>query len=132
MLVRVNQCCQGTSGVSPKVAERLVELLNREVYAWVPEKGSLGASGDLAPSAHVGLLLIGEGDVLVKGERKSGGEAPRAPGIQPLELQAKDALSIPNPTHFMARAASLLLQDGPRLLPTPGLAGGPSHRALPR
>ena len=130
MLVRVNQFCQGTSGVSPKVAERLVELLNREVYAWVPEKGSLGASGDLAPSAHVGLLLIGEGDVLVKGERKSGAEALRALGIQPLELQAKDALSILNGTHFMAGAASLLLQDAQRLLLTADVVAALSLEAL--
>src|SRR2546426_7199332 len=66
MLVRINQFCQGTSGVSPRVAERLVELLNRDVCAWVPEKGSLAASGDLAPSAHLGLLLIGEGGLLLQ------------------------------------------------------------------
>src|SRR6184192_4902163 len=81
MLVRINQFCQGTSGVSPAVAQRLVDLLNHDICPWVPEKGSLGASGDLAPSAHVGLVLIGEGDVLVKGERKSGAEALRALGI---------------------------------------------------
>ena len=130
MLVRVNQFCQGTSGVSPKVAERLVELLNRDVYAWVPEKGSLGASGDLAPSAHVGLLLIGEGDVLLKGQRKSGAEALRALDIQPLELQAKDALSILNGTHFMAGAASLLLQDAQRLLLTADVVAALSLEAL--
>ena len=62
LLVRVNQFCQGTSGVSPQVAQRLVDLLNHDICPWVPEKGSLGASGDLAPSAHVGLVLIGEGE----------------------------------------------------------------------
>src|SRR6202048_2067740 len=77
MLVRVNQFCQGTSGVSPGVAEGLVDLLNHDICPWVPQTGSLGASGDLAPSAHVGLVLIGEGEVLVKGERKPGaGGAP--------------------------------------------------------
>src|SRR5438874_4394115 len=130
ILVRINQFCQGTSGVSPKVAERLVELLNRDVYAWVPEKGSLGASGDLAPSAHVGLLLIGEGDVLLKGQRKSGAEALRALDIQPLELQAKDALSLLNGTHFMAGAASLLLQDAQRLLLTADVVAALSLEAL--
>src|SRR5438445_6547752 len=130
MLVRINQFCQGTSGVSPKVAERLVELLNREIWAWVPEKGSLGASGDLAPSAHLGLLLIGEGDVLVKGERQSGADALRALGIQPLELQAKDALSILNGTHFMAGAASLLLHDARRLLLTADVVAALSLEAL--
>src|ERR1700736_621411 len=84
ILVRVNQFCQGTSGVSPVIAERLVDLLNPGICPWVPEKGSLGASGDLAPSAHVGLVLIGEGDVLVKGERKPAGTALQAAGIQPV------------------------------------------------
>src|ERR1700716_2092289 len=93
MLVRVNQFCQGTSGISPVVAERLVDLLNHHICPWVPQTGSLGASGDLAPSAHVGLVLIGEGDVLVKGERKAGADALRAARIQPVELHAKDALS---------------------------------------
>ncbi|HXO58547.1 MAG TPA: aromatic amino acid ammonia-lyase, partial [Candidatus Acidoferrum sp.] len=100
ILVRVNQFCQGTSGVSPGVAERLVDLLNHDICPWVPQTGSLGASGDLAPSAHVGLVLIGEGDVLVKGERKPARAALQAAGIQPVELQAKDALSVLNGTHF--------------------------------
>src|ERR1700716_1500904 len=111
MLVRVNQFCQGTSGVSPVVAERLVDLLNHDVCPWVPETGSLGASGDLAPSAHVGLVLIGEGDVLKDGQRGSGAEALRAAGLQPVELHAKDALSVLNGTQFMTGAASLVLDD---------------------
>src|ERR1700694_2508252 len=78
ILLRVNQFCQGTSGVSPQVAERLVALLTPDLCPWVPQTGSLGASGDLAPSAHVGLVLIGEGEVLVKGERKPGAPALRA------------------------------------------------------
>src|ERR1700724_2050934 len=130
MLVRVNQFCQGTSGVSPVVAERLIDLLNHDICPWVPEKGSLGASGDLAPSAHVGLVLIGEGDVLWKGERRSGAEALHAAGIRPVELQAKDALSVLNGTHFMAGAASLLLQDAKRLLLTADVVAALSVEAL--
>src|SRR6202035_4548805 len=80
ILVRVNQFCQGTSGVSPAVADRLVDLLNHDICPCVPQTGSLGASGDLAPSAHVGLVLIGEGDVMWKGERRSGAEALHAAG----------------------------------------------------
>src|SRR3989442_9666036 len=109
MLVRVNQFCQGPSGVSPAVAERLVDLLNHDIYPWVPEKGSLGASGDLAPSAHLGLVLIGEGDVVEKGERRSGAAALRPAGLQPGELHAKDALSVLNGTHFMTGTASPVL-----------------------
>ena len=130
MLVRVNQFCQGTSGVSPVVAERLLDLLNHDVCPWVPEKGSLGASGDLAPSAHVGLVLIGEGDVLKNGERRSGAEALRAAGIQPVELHAKDALSVLNGTHFMAGAASLVLHDAERLLLTADVVVALSVEAL--
>src|SRR3984893_16956865 len=130
MLVRVNQFCQGTSGVSPVVAERLLDLLNHDVCPWVPEKGSLGPSGDLAPSAHVGLVLIGEGDVLKNGERRSGAEALRAAGIQPVELHAKDALSVLNGTHFMAGAASLVLHDAERLLLTADVVVALSVEAL--
>src|ERR1700737_3184651 len=130
MLVRVNQFCQGTSGVSPMIAERLVDLLNHGICPWVPEKGSLGASGDLSPSAHVGLVLIGEGDVLKDGERRNGAEALRAAGLQPVELHAKDALSVLNGTHFMAGAASLVLQDAQRLLLTADVVAALSVEAL--
>lgn len=130
MLVRVNQFCQGTSGVSPLVAERLVELLNHDICPWVPEKGSLGASGDLAPSAHVGLVLIGEGDVLSNGQRRIGAEAMRAAGLKPIELHAKDALSVLNGTHFMTGAASLVLHDAERLLLTSDVVAALSVEAL--
>ena len=130
MLVRVNQFCQGTSGVSPRVAEQLVDLLNHEICPWVPEKGSLGASGDLAPSAHVGLVLIGEGDVWWKGARRKGAEALRAAGLEPIELQAKDALSVLNGTHFMTGAASLVLHDAHRLLLTADVVAALSVEAL--
>src|ERR1700694_664183 len=130
MLVRVNQFCQGTSGVSPKVADRLVDLLNHDICPWVPEKGSLGASGDLAPSAHVGLVLIGEGDVLQGGQRRSGADALRAAGLQPVELHAKDALSVLNGTHFMTGAASLVWHDAQRLLVTADVVAALSVEAL--
>jgi histidine ammonia-lyase len=130
MLVRVNQFCQGSSGVSPVVAERMLDLLNHDICPWVPEKGSLGASGDLAPSAHVGLVLIGEGDVLWKGERRDGGEVLRAAGLQQVALQAKDALSVLNGTHFMAGAASLVLYDAQRLLLTADVVAALSVEAL--
>src|SRR5438105_4651546 len=130
MVVRVNQFCQGTSGVSPAVAEQLVALLNHDICPWVPEKGSLGASGDLAPSAHVGLVLIGEGDVVHNGERRSGAQSLRAAGLQPVELRAKDALSVLNGTHFMTGAASLVLDDARRLLLTADVVAALSVEAL--
>ncbi|HEY0493251.1 MAG TPA: histidine ammonia-lyase [Candidatus Dormibacteraeota bacterium] len=130
ILVRVNQFCQGSSGVSPKVAERLLDLLNHDLCPWVPEKGSLGASGDLAPSAHVGLVLIGEGEIVSGGERVPGGIALRSAGLEPIEPAAKDALSILNGTHFMAGAASLLFEDARRLLLTADLVAALSVEAL--
>jgi histidine ammonia-lyase len=130
MLVRVNQFCQGTAGVSPGIAERLVELLNNDICPWVPEKGSLGASGDLAPSAHIGLVLIGEGDVLWKSERRPAADVLRTAGIQPIALQAKDALSVLNGTHFMAGAASMILHDAQRLLITADVVAALSLEAL--
>src|SRR5437879_1779271 len=130
LLVRVNQFCQGTSGVSPQVAQRLVDLLNHDICPWVPEKSSLGASGDLPPPAHVGLVLIGEGNVWVKGERRPGREALRAAGLEPIELQAKDALSVLNGTHFMSGAARLVLHDARRLLLTADVAAALSVEAL--
>ena len=130
MLVRINQFCQGSSGVSPVVVDRLVDLLNHDLCPWVPEKGSLGASGDLAPSAHVGLVLIGEGEVVVKGERRPAAEALEAASLSPVELQAKDALSVLNGTHFMAGAASLVLHDARRLLLSADVTAAMSVEAL--
>jgi histidine ammonia-lyase len=130
ILVRVNQFCQGTSGVRPEVAQALLDLLNHDIYPWVPEKGSLGASGDLAPSAHFGLVLIGEGQVIANGESRPGAEALRLAGLSPLRLEAKDALSILNGTHFMTGAAALLLADARRLLRTADMAVALSLEAL--
>lgn len=130
MLVRVNQFCQGSSGVRPLVAERLVDFLNHDVCPCVPEKGSLGASGDLAPSAHVGLVLMGEGHVLRDGSARDGAEALRAARIEPLQLEAKDALSILNGTHFMTGAAALLLEDARRLVLTADVVAALSLEAL--
>ncbi len=130
MLVRANQFCQGTAGVRPEIAQGLVDLLNRDLCPWVPEKGSLGASGDLAPSAHVGLVLIGEGRVLSDGRSLPAGEALGRAGLKPLGLEAKDALSLLNGTHFMAGAGALLLADAERLLLTADVVAALSVEAL--
>ena len=130
LLVRVNQFCQGSSGVRPEVAERIVDLLNRDLTPWVPEVGSLGASGDLAQSAHAGLVLIGEGHVLQDGSRQDAAAALRAARLPALVLEAKDALSILNGTHFMAGAAALLLNDADRLVLTADTVAALSLEAL--
>ena len=89
LLVRANTLAKGYSGVRPVVIDTLLELLHKRVYPVVPVQGSLGASGDLAPLAHLALVLIGEGEAVIDGERMPGGDALRRAGIQRLTLLAK-------------------------------------------
>src|SRR5574342_575167 len=94
MLLRVRSLAMGQSGVRPLVAEALVDLLNHGITPWVPEHGSLGASGDLAPLAHCALVLLGEGWALGKdGARIPGGEALHSAGLRPITLAAKEGLA---------------------------------------
>jgi len=116
ILVRANQLCAGYSGVRVELIEGLVDLLNHRVYPRVPALGSLGASGDLAPSAHAFLVLIGEGRARLKDTWVAGAEALRQAGLRPLTAEAKESLALLNGTHFMAGAAALLLEDSERLL----------------
>src|SRR5690606_33800276 len=93
MLLRVRCLASGRCGVRPEVAEGLVDLLNHDVVPWVPQHGSLGASGDLAPLAHCGLVLLGEGWVMdADGSRRAAAEALAAVGQRPLTLTAKEGL----------------------------------------
>jgi histidine ammonia-lyase len=112
MLLRVRSLAMGRSGVRPVVAEGLVDLLNHGITPWVPEHGSLGASGDLAPLAHCALVLTGEGWVLGKdGSRQAGGEALRAAGLAPVSLVAKEGLALINGTDGMLGMLLLALED---------------------
>src|SRR6185369_14334301 len=90
MLIRANVLAKGFSGIRPLVAERLCDLLNRGVTPVVPSQGSVGASGDLAPLAHMALVLIGEGEAELNGEVLAGAAAPRRAGIEPIELHPKE------------------------------------------
>ncbi len=102
LLFRVNSFLQGASGVRPKLVELLVEMLNRAVYPVMPRQGSVGASGDLAPLAHLALVLIGEGKARFQGAELPGGEALRRAGLAPLaELQPKEGLALLNGTSVM-------------------------------
>ena len=92
MLLRLNSLLSGNSGIRPVVAERLRDALNAGVHPRIPRKGSVSASGDLAPLAHMALVLIGEGEAHYEGERLPGGEALAAAGVDPLELEAKEGL----------------------------------------
>jgi len=108
MLLKVNSLARGFSGIRLNVIESLITLLNHEIYPCVPIKGSVGASGDLAPLAHMCLPLLGEGEVLVKGERLSGLEGMKLAGLEPIELKAKEGLALLNGT----QASTALALEG--------------------
>jgi histidine ammonia-lyase len=107
LLLRANALATGCSGTRVEVAELLVECLNRGVLPHVPSRGSVGASGDLAPLAHLALPLIGEGEAWIEGEQFGGAEALRRVGLEPLRLHAKEGLSLINGTQFMAAFGAL-------------------------
>jgi histidine ammonia-lyase len=116
MLLRVRSLALGLSGVRPRLARGLVDLLNAGITPWVPEHGSLGASGDLAPLAHCALVLLGEGWVLGKdGARMSAAEALHAAGLEPLELAAKEGLALINGTDGMLGMLLLAIDDAAHL-----------------
>ncbi|MBX7458415.1 histidine ammonia-lyase [Qipengyuania sp. 1NDH17] len=106
---------RGASAVRPVVIERLQQMVAADVIPVVPEKGSVGASGDLAPLAHVASALIGEGDAFYKGERMAAGAALQRAGLEPVELQAKEGLALLNGTQVSTALALVGLFDGWRL-----------------
>lgn len=116
MLLLAGSLSRGLSGIRPVVVERLLDLLNHDITPAVPEVGSVGASGDLAPLAHIALVLIGEGEVLT-----DGGVAATAPilaqrALAPITLEAKEGLALINGTHLMAARGALLLHDADHLV----------------
>ena len=112
MLLRANALCVGISGVRPVIVEMLCAMLNRGVTPYIPQKGSLGASGDLAPLSHMGLVLLGRGEAWYEGERLSGAEAMQKAGIPTLDtLVCKEGLGITNGTCAMTSVGALHLYD---------------------
>jgi len=129
--VRLNSLALGNSGVRPVVCERLVDLLDSDWVPVVPQTGSLGASGDLAPSAHAFLPLVGEGSVKSPdGSVVSGAEMVAAFGWEPLVLEAKEGLALINGTHFMASVASHVLERTRGLFDLSDLAAAAAVDAL--
>ncbi|HEU4326037.1 MAG TPA: histidine ammonia-lyase [Roseiflexaceae bacterium] len=116
MLVAAASLARGASGARPELIAALLDLLNHDITPHIPSRGSVGASGDLAPLAHMALVLIGEGEVLTPHGRAPASEALAAAGLRPLPLEAKEGLALINGTHLMAGAASLLLHDAWQLL----------------
>lgn len=130
MLIRANVLAKGFSGIRPLIAERLCEFLNLGVTPVVPEQGSVGASGDLAPLAHMALLLIGEGEAHVGDEVLSGRDALERAGLQPVQLQAKEGISLINGTQAMLAIGCLELEAAQRLADSADVIGALTLDAL--
>ncbi|MBI1862092.1 MAG: histidine ammonia-lyase [Deltaproteobacteria bacterium] len=109
LLLRTNVLAKAYSGVRPQLVELLVEMLNRRVHPVIPSKGSVGASGDLAPLAHLAAVLIGEGEAFVEGKRMDGAVALKRVGLTPIRLAVKEGLSLTNGTQQMTAQAALIL-----------------------
>ncbi len=130
LFLRANVLARGYSGVRPLLVEYLLTLLDRNILPVIPARGSVGASGDLAPLAHLALVLIGEGEAFVGSSRKPGGVALARAGLKPLHLEAKEGISLLNGTQAMLSLGLLALRRCEILLDTADVAGALSLEAL--
>src|SRR3979411_2425683 len=130
VLLRANALAKGLSGVRPAVVEALCAMLKHRVHPVIPSQGSVGASGDLAPLAHLAQVLIGEGEAMFNGQRIAGGEALRKASIAPLVLEAKEGISLLNGTQGMLALLSLALREAQILIDTADVAAALSLDAL--
>jgi len=130
LLLRLNALAVGLSGVRPELGDLLAGMLNAGVHPVIPSRGSVGASGDLAPLAHLALVVIGEGEADVGGSRLPGGEALAAAGLEPMTLEAKEGLALLNGTQLMAAIGALAVADADRLVRTADVVGAMSLEAM--
>jgi histidine ammonia-lyase len=130
LLLRAQSLASGLSGVRPKLAELLCEFLNRNLLPVVPSRGSVGASGDLAPLAHLALPVVGEGAAVLRGSRMAGGRALRLAGLRPIELHAKEGLALVNGTQAMLAVGLVALRLAEILVDSADVAGALSLDAL--
>ncbi len=130
MALRVKDLARGNSGIKVETVQRLVDLLNHEVTPVVPAKGSVGASGDLAPLAHLALVLIGLGEAFHGGKRLPGTEALRACGLKPLELEAAEGLALVNGTQMTTAIGGLATYDAGQLSKLADVAAAMSLEVL--
>src|SRR5689334_7602347 len=130
ILLRANALAKGLSGIRPSVVETLCAMLNAGVHPAIPSQGSVGASGDLAPLAHLAHVVIGEGRALLRSEMLDGGEAMRRAGITPVALEAKEGLSLLNGTQGMLALLALAIRDADILVDTADVAAALSLDAL--
>jgi histidine ammonia-lyase len=130
LLLRANTLAKGFSGVRPALVETLLAMLAHDVLPVIPSQGSVGASGDLAPLAHLALVTIGEGEAFYKGSKVPGGEALRQAGIAPLKLEAKEGLALLNGTQGMLALISLAVREAEILVDSADVAAALSLDAL--
>jgi histidine ammonia-lyase len=130
LLLRIVTLCQGHSGVALSTVEGLIEIYNKHVIPWIPEQGSVGASGDLSPLAHLALVLIGEGKAYFNGELMSGGEALQKAEIKPRTLGPKEGLALINGTQFMLALGIDAYVEASNLLEQANIAGAMSLEAM--
>jgi len=130
LLLLASSLRRGHSGVRVELVELVLALLERGVTPVIPSKGSVGSSGDLAPLAHLGLVLIGEGEATIDGQELPGGEALTRAGLEPVSLSAKEGLAIINGTHLMAAAGGLAVRDAQRVLDAAVVAAALSLEAF--
>jgi histidine ammonia-lyase len=130
LLLLAASLARGNSGVRVELLELLLGMLNAHLYPAIPSRGSVGSSGDLAPLAHLALIVIGEGEVIVHGEHVTGNIALAQAGLTPLRLQAKEGLALINGTHLMEAMAILALHDALVLLRTAEVACAMSIEGL--
>ena len=130
MLLRANSLAKGFSGVRPLVIDTLCEMLSRGVHPIIPSQGSVGASGDLAPLAHLALVLVGEGEALFQGRKVAGREAMAAAQVKPIALEAKEAISLINGTQAMLAVGTLSVLTAQTLVDTADVLGALTLDAL--
>jgi histidine ammonia-lyase len=130
LLLRANTLARGQSGCRPELVERLLAFLERGLHPVVPEQGSVGASGDLAPLAHLALPLIGRGRVINDDGDVAAADALAANGLEPLRLEAKEGLALLNGTQMMSAVGSLAVLDAERLCGTASVVAAMSTEAL--
>lgn len=130
MLLRANTLAKGFSGIRLCVAQTLIDMLNKRVHPVIPRKGSVGASGDLAPLAHLAGVVIGQGEAWYNGYRLPGADAMKRAGIQPVELQAKEGLALINGTPVMTGVGVFVQLEAERLAKILDIAGATTLEAL--
>jgi histidine ammonia-lyase len=130
MLLRANTLAKGYSGIRLETLETIVEMLNKQVHPIIPAKGSVGASGDLAPLSHMSLVLIGEGKAEYQGKEMSGKEAMEKANIKPVQLEFKEGIALNNGTQLMTAIATLTVYDAENLIKTAEIAAALSLEAL--